>query len=234
MSTKPSASTQLHWNYFLALEKDMEAISRYIEFCPDNLNTYSIELAHLLLSAASEVDTLAKCICKILDPKAKLKNIDDYRKVMKTGEDTEPNSLMELNARIVKIDPEKYKHRISNLKVYIPRYSLAFTPWESWANDTNPDWWHSYNKVKHERDQHYNKANLNNALNALAGLLAMNYVHCRLELTKGKPEHRFEYKDKAVTRRMQPHSSFLRFPTSFYDNPIAELAASMHAGFGAV
>lgn len=60
-----------HWNYFLALEKDLEGVSRYIEFCKDNLNTYSIELAHLLLSSASEIDTIAKSVCSILEPKSK-------------------------------------------------------------------------------------------------------------------------------------------------------------------
>src|SRR5437588_813388 len=88
-----SNNTRLHWNYFLALEKDLEAVSRYIEFCSDNLNTYSIELAHLLLSAASEVDTLAKCICGILDPNAKPDNINEYRKIIKAEEDSEAPKL---------------------------------------------------------------------------------------------------------------------------------------------
>src|ERR1700693_737083 len=78
-----------HWNYFLALEKDVETLSRYIEFCKDNLNTYSIELAHLLLSSASEIDTVAKCICSILEPTAKADNINDYRKIINAAEDSE-------------------------------------------------------------------------------------------------------------------------------------------------
>jgi len=80
-----------HWNYFLALEKDLEGVSRYIEFCKDNLNTYSMELAHLLLSSSSEIDTIAKCICSILEPTAKPKNIDQYRKIIRTAEENEPN-----------------------------------------------------------------------------------------------------------------------------------------------
>ena len=47
-----------HWNYFLAIEKDLEHLSRYIEFSDANLGTYSIELTHLLLSASSEVDVV--------------------------------------------------------------------------------------------------------------------------------------------------------------------------------
>jgi hypothetical protein len=60
-----------------------------IEFCPDNLNTYSIELAHLLFSAASEVDTLAKCICTILDPEARAENINEYRAIIRAAEENE-------------------------------------------------------------------------------------------------------------------------------------------------
>ncbi len=49
---------KIHWNYFLALESDCQNLSRYIEFTEDNFKTYSIELAHLLFAAASEVDVL--------------------------------------------------------------------------------------------------------------------------------------------------------------------------------
>ena len=33
---------KFHWNYFLALEQDLEATSRYIEFCDANLKVFSI------------------------------------------------------------------------------------------------------------------------------------------------------------------------------------------------
>ncbi len=35
----------LHWNYFIALEKDAEITSRYVEICTENEKTYSIEYA---------------------------------------------------------------------------------------------------------------------------------------------------------------------------------------------
>ena len=46
----------VHWNYYIALEQDLSKVSRFIEFSEDNFETYSIELAHLLLAASSEVD----------------------------------------------------------------------------------------------------------------------------------------------------------------------------------
>jgi hypothetical protein len=217
------SNTRLHWNYFLALEKDLEAVSRYIEFCPDNLNTYSIELAHLLLSAASEVDTLAKCICGILDPNAKPDNINQYRDIIKAAEESQTFDFG-VKGKKDPILPDNLKHRLSALKVYVPRYNLESTPWRTWAEDKTPNWWHSYNMVKHERNLHFNKATLGNGLNALAALLALNYVHCRVEITKTIPQQRYQYRGNNVTRHMQPESTFLRFERGFYDNPIAELA----------
>src|ERR1039458_10526037 len=53
----------LHWNYFLALEADAVYASRYVEYSPKNFQTFSIEFAHLLMSAAQDVDVLLKQIC---------------------------------------------------------------------------------------------------------------------------------------------------------------------------
>ena len=49
-----------YWNYFLALEADLERLSRFVEFTSVNFQTYSLEMARLLLTGASEVDVVAK------------------------------------------------------------------------------------------------------------------------------------------------------------------------------
>ena len=213
-------SAPLHWNYFLALEKDLEGVSRYIEFCGPNLQTFSIELAHLLFASASEVDTLAKCICQILDPKAKCETIDDYRRIIKAGEEGEIYPTGQ------KLKPE-HQHRLSSLKVHIPRYNLEFTPWESWAKDTNPDWWRAYNRVKHQRDTFFNEATLCNAIYALSALLAMNYLYCRLKIAEQGEglRFRFEHKGPGVTRHLQPQSTFMRLPREYYDDIRRDLAS---------
>jgi hypothetical protein len=148
-TTNPS---KLHWNYFLALERDLEATSRYIEFGKANFRVYSIELAHLLFAAASEVDVIAKLLCKRFAPMNQCGNINQYRPVLL-------GTLADL----------------PKTKVFVPRYGLSFRPWDNWGRPTNPptnpDWWGSYNKVKHERDAHFPEATLKNALNALGALL---------------------------------------------------------------
>ncbi len=116
-----------HWNYFLALESDLESISRYIEFSPVNFNTYSIELAHLLLSAASEIDTVAKCVCKLIDPTSSPENINDYRRIIKECEGIEAKRMT---------NDSSYK--LSSLKLYVTRYGLDFVPWDSWKTTRIP------------------------------------------------------------------------------------------------
>jgi len=49
--------SSLHWKLFSwPLKAIWTKTSRYVEFCGANFSTFSIELAHLLLAAASEVD----------------------------------------------------------------------------------------------------------------------------------------------------------------------------------
>lgn len=150
--------SKIQWNYFIALEDDLVKVARYIEFHEDNLNVFSIELAHLLLSAASEVDVMAKCVCGQVAPKSKPVNINDYRVIlMKAGQKEIPN--------------------VATVKVLVRRYGMNFTPWKNWANDKNPDWWTGYNEVKHQRDRHFDKATLRHAIDAVAALLILNYIY---------------------------------------------------------
>ena len=156
-------TSTIHWNYLLALEQDLSSISKYIELCPDNFKCYSTELARVLLSTASEVDVVAKALIAKIDPSQSVEsNIEQYRKALMT------------------LIPS-----ICNFKVLIPRYDLVFEPWSSWINDSTPEWWKSYNSVKHERNNNYQKANLENALNAFSGLLVLLLHLYREEVEHG-------------------------------------------------
>lgn len=142
--------SKIHWNYFLALEHDLEIVSRYVEFTKPNFKTFSIELAHLLFAAASEVDVVAKLLCEHIAPGARRNNINHYK------------------ATLLPAIPD-----LPRTKVFVPRYGLDFRPWSNWAGANNPMWWRSYNLVKHQRDAHFQEATLKNALNALGALLVL-------------------------------------------------------------
>ena len=143
---------EAHWNYLLSIENDLEEVSRFVEFHEDNFQCFSIEILRLLMAAAAEVDVVCKQICKIIDPKSKAGSINKYQE------------------EIVK----EYTS-IPGFKVIMPRYGLILQPWQNWGvQKRNPPlWWTAYNKIKHQRHTHYNRGNLENALNAVAGLFVM-------------------------------------------------------------
>ncbi|MFZ2162662.1 MAG: hypothetical protein WAW02_10640 [Sideroxyarcus sp.] len=188
-------SRKLHWNYFVALERDLEAVSRYVEFCEPNFDTFSIELAHLLFAAASEVDVVAKLLCEKINPALPRGNINEYKAVLLPAIPDLPDT-----------------------EVFVSRYGLSFKPWSNWAGTTNPVWWHSYNNVKHERDAHFNEATLANALNALGALLVITF-HYYARTLAIPPSTIHPPKD--TTQELQPESVLLRLDSNcYYDHLI--------------
>jgi len=67
----------IHWSYFLALEQDIQRLSRFVEFNSNNFATFSLEMAHLLLASSSEIDVVLKMLCKPFAPSAQ--NEEAYR-----------------------------------------------------------------------------------------------------------------------------------------------------------
>jgi hypothetical protein len=185
-----ATSGKLYWNYFLALEKDLEVASRYVEFSDANFGVYSIEFAYLLFAAASEVDVIAKLLCQQLAPNDPRENINDYQLILTAA-------LADL----------------TTTKVSVPRYGLILTPWDNWAAAKNPIWWRSYNKVKHKRDVYFQEATLKKALNSLAALLILVYHYYSYSLAM-TPSERLSPKE--TTQRLKPESTLLRLDEKYY------------------
>lgn len=139
-----------HWNYFLAIEEDVIRLSRYIEFTEENFTTHSLELARILFAAASEIDVVAKQLCKQIDENSKASRITEYRKIIC------PTIPL-----------------IATTFASIPRFGLTLNPWEQWQQDSNPLWWKAYNNVKHHRNTNFQDASLKNALNSVAALFIL-------------------------------------------------------------
>lgn len=148
MNSRPASLIQ--WNYFLSIESDIERLSRFVEFNSANFKAYSIEIARLLLTVSSEADVVSKQLCNTIDSASNAKNISEYREIIK-----------------------KHFPEFSKGAVTIPRYDLEFYPWKDWITDSTPDWWKAYNKVKHQRDDFFALANLENVLNATSGLFIL-------------------------------------------------------------
>jgi hypothetical protein len=146
-----SEKIESHWNYFLAIERDLDVLSRYVEFDERNFQCFSIEIARIVLATAAEVDVVCKQICRATSSGSVANGINLYRNQIKA------------------VVPD-----IPDFQVLVPRFGLTLKPWDEWRSETGvPLWWTGYNKIKHHRDSEYHQANLKNALNAVAGLFVM-------------------------------------------------------------
>ena|SRR5438477_8390126 len=137
-----------HWDYFIVLEEDVQKLTRFIHFSQANFNTYSIELARLLMASTQEIDVLFKQICANHGDST---NEPGYRAFFSKGDYA----------------------KIRNVRILCPRYGLNFTPFATWDKST-PEWWTANNKVKHERHLHFERASLGNVLDSLSALLIAN------------------------------------------------------------
>jgi hypothetical protein len=138
-----------HWEYFLSIEADLADAARYVEFHEDNKDTYSVKFARVIVASGAEFGAVANRLCALIDPSKTPDRINQYCPI------------------IIK----KYPKFVDHI-VHIPRFKLELKPWQTWTASAAPDWWSkSYNNIKHKRDQHFHEANLDNAMDATAGLL---------------------------------------------------------------
>lgn len=144
-----TTSDLLHWRYFLSLEDDLRRLARFVEFDERNFDCFSQEILRLLVAATAEVDVVYKQICLRPPNSPKVGGIQGYQE------------------EIVRTHPS-----FRDFEVAVPRYNIgAMRRWTNWKSPQSPpEWWSAYNKAKHHRHQHYDRANLKNALNAVAGL----------------------------------------------------------------
>ncbi|SMP61539.1 hypothetical protein SAMN06298221_1138 [Sphaerochaeta associata] len=184
-----------YWDYYLVLENDLIDTSRYVEFNKTNMNTYSIEFARIILTACAEIDMVFKEVCRQLTNTV-CRNISNYREIILTHR---PG----FNFRERKIS---YTQEVVK-------------PFEIWSTQhgNNPEWWRSYNSIKHERSGNFDRASLKNALASLAGLQIVLFE--LYKFTEGGDELLFEYRQipklilpEGRGTRMDGTGIYIRYP----------------------
>ena len=164
------------WTYFRILEDDFLQTERYLAIDALNATAYSNEYIKQYQAICSEIDVIAKSFCKATERSFKGGSINAYCKCIM-------DNYADFSSRIVKV-----KNR-----------SLILTPWDGWTystkqkdgktiiDATNPEWWQTYNKVKHSRTtvntpsglSYYKLANQKNVLTALAALFQLELYYFR-------------------------------------------------------
>lgn len=168
------------WYSFQRQERKLVESIAYVALDEVNLKTWGEGYADLLRSVGDDVDSffreMASCPargCRYLPralagltPSKPIKDwrIDDYRATF------EPIYNLSQNEVSVGTDPA---------------HSLARKPFGSFGT-TQPGWWTSYNRVKHQYYEQMKQATLENVLDAMGGLVILNSLHkCSQEYLVG-------------------------------------------------
>lgn len=186
--------SNIHWNYFLAIERDFENLSRYIEFTESNNSTFSIELARIIMVATQEVDVILKKLCILIEPNSTPESVNHYKEIIS-------RNIPEFNNEVVQIQ----------------RFGMTSKPWSNWNNlNEHPLWWTANNKIKHQRTEHFEKANLKNAFNAVGGLLITTLYYYKFVI-ENEDNKQLSWTD--LTFQLKPKSILLSLRDEYYIEP---------------
>lgn len=154
------------WHTYNYLESRLVDISRYITLDEQNNSTWSEALADILVLTGNAMDTF-------------------FRKMSECPNFEDDPNIREIKKPVKKWTINEYR------SIYEPYYELSknqvivhsvlgrtqtLTPFCDFSKKT-PCWWTAYNKVKHEYYDSLQKANLQNVLNCLGGLLILHALH---------------------------------------------------------
>ncbi|TGQ69668.1 hypothetical protein EN829_014215 [Mesorhizobium sp. M00.F.Ca.ET.186.01.1.1] len=134
------------------IQKDVVYLFDYIEPSDANLSCYSFRTHELLMRICIEVEANLKAI--LLEngyTKAGNLNMADYKKV-------------------------EGSHFLSCYAIQIPIWRegpRTIYPFENWMDVGKPVWYQDYNAAKHDRHAAFPKANFENLLQAVAGLVVL-------------------------------------------------------------
>jgi len=156
-----SDSPEHYVRAFLLIQRDLRRVFEFVEPSNQNLSTHSFRIHELFIRACIEVEANFKAILreniysptdlKGKDRKEKDWNMTDYRKVNVT-------------------------HHLAAYKIHIPIWDglrATFEPFKQWETDSALPWYQAYNSSKHDRKVEFRKANFENLLNSVAGLLVL-------------------------------------------------------------
>jgi hypothetical protein len=163
----------------ILIQNDLQSIFEYVEPSDECRTAYSYRMHALFMRACVELEANFKAILEentFTPPAGRSLNIKDYRKVDAT-------------------------HHLSSYEVMLPIWNgapLILRPFEPWKPARGvPDlgglslpWYQAYNASKHDRQDEFKKANLENLITAVAGLLVLiSSQFCGEDFTAGPRLH---------------------------------------------
>lgn len=167
---EPSFKNGGFWEYYKDLERQFERFLDYVPYLDNNEDVCSFRLSNLMLAIGAHIDSAFKKIVQY--PKFSSK----YPHLLK--KDGMPKKLTIRDYNPIICDYELKKTRVEFKR--LPKRDVVF-PFSQYeiANGElrTPNWWQTYNDVKHKFSYSFTKANLRQVRDALAGAFLLNVVH---------------------------------------------------------
>ena len=151
---------------YMNIENELRRAFEYIEPDDKNNRTFSFALYSLLLRACTEVELNCKLILQAngATPGGKRKHftMEDYIRLENSSK---------LSKYIATFPNWRHNHPT------LEYTSKDFCPFANFdiSIAKAPDWYSDYNKVKHHREENLEKANIENCMNAISGILILLY-----------------------------------------------------------
>jgi hypothetical protein len=134
---------------YLLLKNDLLSLFNFVEADDSNLSCYSLRIHEMLIRTCIEIEANFRAI--LIEngySKSANMNVSDYRLLNRT-------------------------HRLSEYEIRYPNWRgerATRQPFAAWAQKKPLCWYQAYNRSKHDRNQNFKDANLENLTEAMAGL----------------------------------------------------------------
>ena len=178
-----------YWYYFCSLCSQLNYTRQYVDHNTVDIKgqrvlangrTYSNEFLKILLSSASEFETIGKLLCKEIN--------SDFN---------EKSNIIAISETIL----IQYPHIIRTIVATDFQDLVPLSKWEVTTNSSGQkqvaglDWWLAYTNIKHKRYAYFEEATLEHCINALASLLVLE-LYLAMHVTKSVSDlstHKCEY-----------------------------------------
>ena len=168
----------LYWSVYKNLEKEFLKLADYIHFSDDQLNTYSMFIADLIMRCSVEIEAISKELYCMLG--GNMSPTDPQGNVRDLYFDTDYLDLLEqkwvISKKQIMVSAINFYFTDEKNKVITPLYK------SNKRGTSGSKWKQAYQAVKHDRRNSLKKANIQNLLNALGSLYILN-LYYRDEIT---------------------------------------------------
>jgi len=163
------------WTDFENLEAQIGSLGTYVAIEQSNRRTYSRKISLMLFETASEVEAFFKqaLLDSTLDQSSRINSVKlgECRTKSKNSKQIKISEFRDI------FDPHC---ELSKWHVNIGEPFLQYRevqPFIRFSKKQSPTWWLAYNKVKHDLFANRVHGNLENLLQAMAGLFLLNVLH---------------------------------------------------------